>query len=85
MVPSYSNMGRTNSYFERFLIKRAAWLDNCGWAPTPNNGGGGWDPWNPGGGGGWDPGIREAEVAGSWNRRRLLKVKIINRILWNVR
>ena len=39
-----------------FLIKRAAWLDNCGWAPTPNNGGGGWDPWNPGGGGGgWDP------------------------------
>ena len=35
-----------------FLIKRAAWLDNCGWSPTPNNGGG-WDPWNPGGDFGW--------------------------------
>lgn len=42
-----------------FLVKRAAWLDNCGWTPTqnPGGGGGGWDPWNPGGGGGggWDP------------------------------
>lgn len=39
---------------KNFLVQRAAWLDNCGWAPTPNSGGG-WDPWNPGGGGGWNP------------------------------
>ncbi|HHX17232.1 MAG TPA: carbohydrate-binding domain-containing protein [Clostridium sp.] len=48
-----------------FLIKRAAWLDNCGWAPTPN-GGGGWDPWNPGGGGGWDP-WNPGNGGGGWN------------------
>ena len=32
---------------KNFLIRRAAWLDSCGWAPTPNGGGGGWNPWNP--------------------------------------
>jgi len=54
---------------KNFLIRRAAWLDSCGWAPTPNGGGGGWNPWDPGngGGGGWNPWDPGNGGGGGWN------------------